>query len=341
MDPHERRGSHPLTSEDQSIKMTEGIMRKFPASLPAARCLGALVLLIACIATTAARSQQAFATPEAAAAALVSAVKTGNQKSMLAVLGQDGSGIVSSGDAVADAETRGEFVSAYEAKQTLKKDGDDKATLIVGNDEFPFPIPLVRKQAKWKFDAAAGRDEILRRRIGRNELSTIQACLAYYDAQFEYAEKDYSGNGTRAYAQRIISSPGKKDGLYWPSSAAGDESPLGELVANATAEGYGTGERAPFHGYYYRILTRQGPNARGAAINYVVRGTMIGGFALVAYPANYRNSGVMTFVINHNGTLYQKDLGQLTDRIASRMQAFDPDQSWTVVPTTVPATDKE
>ena len=180
----------------------------------------------------------------------------------------------------------------------------------------------------------------MRRRIGRNELSAIQACLAYYDAQLEYAEKDYSGNGTRAYAQRIVSNPGKKGRAVLADFGRRRGEPARRTGRQCHGRGLSRrGERAPFHGYYYKILTQQGPNAKGAAINYVVRGTMVGGFALVAYPANYRNSGVMTFVINHNGTLYQKDLGRLTDRIASRMQAFDPDQSWTVVPTTVPPKD--
>ncbi len=317
-------------------------MQIFRSGSLAARHLGAVLLAMACVATSSVSAQQTFATPETATSALMAAVKTGNPRSIIAVLGQDATGIVLSGDAVADGVTRDKFISAYEAKQALELNGDDRMTLVVGKDDFPFPIPLVRKHAKWRFDTNAGRDEILRRRIGRNEFSTIQTCLAYYDAQLDYSEKGYSGNGTRAYAQRIVSTPGKTDGLYWPTSTASGASPLGELFASAAADGYGVGEqRAPFHGYYYRILTRQGQYAKGATIDYVVHGSMIGGFALVAYPANYRNSGVMTFVISHNGTLYQKDLGRLTDRIASRMQVFDPDPSWTVVPTMVPPKDND
>jgi len=185
----------------------------------------------------------------------------------------------------------------------------------------------VRKDGTWRFDTEAGRDEILFRRIGRNELNTIQAILAYVDAQQEYAEKGIGGNGV--YAQRIVSQPGKKDGLYWPVQFGEDESPLGELAAAASAAGYrASQQRQPYHGYYYKILTRQGPNAPGGAIDYVVKGRMMGGFALVAYPAEYRNSGVMTFLVNHQGIVYQKDLGPNTTGIASGMTAYNPDSTW-------------
>ena len=219
----------------------------------------------------------------------------------------------------------------------MKMDGDAKATLIIGSDDFPFPIPLIRKGDGWQFDTAAGRQEILARRIGRNELDAIQSCLAYVDAQDEYADKDRTGAGPGVYAQRIISETGKKNGLYWPSSASGDESPLGELVADATKQGYRAGEgRTPYHGYYFKILTKQGSDAHGGALDYVVSGKMIGGFALVAYPAEYRNSGVMTFIVNHEGVVFQKDLGPHTAELAERMTAFDPDPSWTKVTDTEP-----
>jgi hypothetical protein len=204
--------------------------------------------------------------------------------------------------------------------------------LVIGEEDFPFPIPLVRRGVLWQFDTAAGRREVLYRRIGRNELAAIQACLAYVDAQNEYAEKDRTGTGVGTYAQRIASQPGKKDGLYWPAAQGNDESPLGELVAQATTVGYRIGGgRAPFHGYYFKILTRQGTAAPGGALNYIVRGKMIGGFALVAYPAVYRNSGVMTFIVNHNGVVFQKDLGRHTTRLAERMTSFNPDHSWSKV----------
>ena len=175
------------------------------------------------------------------------------------------------------------------------------------------------------------------RRIGKNELDAIQASLAYVDAQNEYAEKDRTGAGVNAYAQRIVSQPGKKDGLYWPASQGEDESPLGELVAQATTQGYRVGgERTPFHGYYFKILTKQGPAAPGGEQDYVVRGKMIGGFALVAYPAEYRNSGVMTFIVNHSGTVFQKDLGPATAKIAERITSFNPDRAWQKVSNTEP-----
>jgi hypothetical protein len=285
------------------------------------------LIAIAILAIPAAQAQQTFKSPEEAASALAVAVKSGAAKDIVKVLGPDAAEIVDSGDSVADADARERFLSAYDAKHSLSFEGDKKATLILGPDDFPFPIPLTRNKTGWEFDTAAGRLEILYRRIGRNELDAIQTCLAYVDAQNEYADKDRTGAGKGVYAQRFVSSPGKKDGLYWP--ADGDESPLGELVAEASAEGYKAGdEPRPYHGYYYRILTRQGPNALGGALSYVVDGKMIGGFALVAYPAEYGSSGVMTFVVNHSGTVYQKDLGERTETIAKRMTSFDPDQTW-------------
>ncbi|MCC8971306.1 DUF2950 domain-containing protein [Bradyrhizobium sp. Cham227] len=281
-----------------------------------------------------ARAQQGFPNPEDAASALATAVKAGTSRAMLKVLGRDAADIIESGDDVADANARESFLSAYDAKHSIKADGNKKATLILGRDDFPFPIPLVNNNDGWSFDAAAGRREILYRRIGRNELAAIQTSLAYVDAQNEYAEKD-RGEGVGAYAQRIVSRPGKTDGLFWRDDK--DPSPLGELAAQAAAEGYKVGEQSmPYHGYYYRILKAQGSDAPGGALNYVVKGKMIGGFALVAYPAEYGNSGVMTFLVNHAGTVYQKDLGSRTDFLAKRMIVFDPDQTWKKVDPTNP-----
>jgi Protein of unknown function (DUF2950) len=270
------------------------------------------------------QAQQSFPSPEDATAALAAAVKDGSKREILKVLGSGAEDIVDSGDDVADAQTRKAFVSTYDARHSIKSEGNKKATLILGTEDFPFPIPLINTRTGWEFDANAGRIEILYRRIGRNELDVIQTCLAYVDAQNEYAEKDH-GDGVGAYAQRIVSSPGKKDGLFWRDDA--DPSPLGELAAQASAEGYqGNGE--PYHGYYFRVLKGQGPDAPGGAHSYVVNGKMIGGFALIAYPAEYGNSGVMTFMVNHAGTVYQKDLGTRTGIIARRMMLFDPDQTW-------------
>jgi len=278
--------------------------------------------------TTSANAQQSFTTPEEAAGALAVAVRSGAPRDILKVLGFWSADIISSGDDVADAEARQRFTGAYDAKHAIRLEGDKKAVIILGTDDFPFPIPLMRKKAGWEFDTAAGRLELLYRRIGRNELDAIQTCLAYVDAQHEYAEKDRTGEGVGVYAQRIVSTTGKKDGLYWPSSE-GEKSPLGELAAQASAEGYKVGAgRVPYHGYYFRVLTQQGPNALGGTLDYVVRGKMIGGFALIAYPAEYGNSGVMTFMVNHSGTVYQKDLGDYTMKLVSRMMWFDPDQTW-------------
>ncbi len=282
-------------------------------------------------------AQESYKTSDAAADALANAARTGDRAALIKVLGPDGADIASSGDPVADSDLRKRFVETFDAKHQVKMDGDAKATLIIGPDDFPVPIPLVRKGDAWQFDTAAGRQEILARRIGRNELDAIQSSLAYVDAQNDYAAKDRTGAGSGVYAQRIVSSAGKKDGLYWPASAGGDESPLGELIAEATRQGYKAGGgRTPYHGYYFKILTRQGPDAHGGALDYVVNGKMIGGFALVTYPAEYRNSGVMTFIVNHDGVVYQKDLGPRTAELAERMTSFNPDQTWTKVTDTEP-----
>jgi len=307
-----------------------------PKSLHRAGSVGlAAAVAVALLTTSASQAQQAYPSPEDAAAALAAAVKTGTRNAMLKVLGKDGQDIIESGDDVADAEMRQRFLSAYDAKHSIKAEGNKQATLILGADDFPFPIPLVNNRTGWEFDPAAGRIEILYRRIGRNELDAIQTSLAYVDAQNEYAEKDRTGEGVGVYAQRIVSSPGKKDGLFWRDDR--EPSPLGELAAQASAEGYKVSEQAaPYHGYYYRILKGQGSNAPGGALNYVVKDKMIGGFALIAYPAEYGNSGVMTFMVNHAGTVYQKDLGPRTESMAKRIYLFDPDQTWKKVDAAAP-----
>jgi hypothetical protein len=296
------------------------------------RSRNALIALAAALALLAtaplAHAQQDYKRPQDAATALVATAKSDDSKAALTVLGRDGEEILFSGDKVADERARARFVASYDAKHSIKIDGN-RATLIIGDNDYPFPIPLVRiKSGLWTFDANEGRTEILARRIGRNELNTIQVCLAYVDAQNDYALKDRTGAGAGIYAQRFVSAEGKKDGLYWPSAQGGEESPLGELVATATKQGYSTGAHAPYHGYLYKILTKQGPSAPGGAVNYVVNGKMIGGFALVAYPAEYRNSGVMTFIVSHAGTVYQKDLGPNTDELADKITAYDPGAGW-------------
>jgi hypothetical protein len=290
------------------------------------RLLAGLVAIAStCLITPSAKAQQPFNSPDEAASALATAVKSGTRQDILKVLGPDGEDIISSGDEVADTDARNKFATAYDARHSIKVEGK-KASLIIGADDFPFPIPLVHGKTGWEFDTDEGRQEILYRRIGRNELDAIQTCLAFVDAENEYADKD-RGDGAGVYAQHIVSSPGKKDGLYWPSDS--NDSPLGELAADANAEGYKVGSGPqPYHGYYYRILTQQGASAPGGALSYVVNGKMIGGFALIAYPADYGNSGVMTFMVSHDGAVYQKDLGEDTENRAKMVTSFDPDKTW-------------
>ena len=291
-----------------------------------------IAVLIVAASGTPASAQADYKTPQDAVDALVANAKSGDQKAALAVLGPDGADIISSGDKVSDEAVRQRFVASYDAKHSVAMEGDHKAVLVIGDNDYPFPIPLERnKNGSWSFDTEEGRLEILARRVGHNELDTIQTCLAYVDAQNDYAAKD-RGYGVGAYAQRFFSSEGKKDGLYWPTAQGEEQSPLGELFAAASRQGYKGGEgRTPYHGYYYKILTKQGPAAVGGAADYIVDGKMIGGFALVAWPAEYRNSGVMTFIVNYNGAIYQKDLGEDTTKLAAAMTSFNPDRGWTRV----------
>jgi len=276
--------------------------------------------------------QKTFKTPEEAVKSLMEAVKANDTKAMLAIFGPEGKEIGSSPDKVQDKAEKERFVKAYEAMNKLEKETDSKMTLVVGEEEWPFPIPIVKKGESWIFDTKAGKEELLNRRIGRNELNTIQVCLAYVDAQREYAMKDQDGDGLLAYAQKVWSTKGKKDGLYWEAKEGEEQSPLGPGAARAVREGYTPrkpGDKpVPFHGYYYRILKAQGKNAPGGAYDYVVKGKMIGGFALVAYPAEFGSSGIMTFIVNHDGVVYEKDLGAETAKIASAMTKFDPDPTW-------------
>lgn len=292
------------------------------------------LVLAALVATSGAApppAQRSFATPEEAVNALVEAVKRSDRNAVLATLGDAGEWL-SSGDAVADRESVERFVSSFGEKHSVAVDGD-KATLIIGNDAFPFAFPLVRSGKAWRFDTAAGKDELLARRIGRNELSAVEVLRAIVDAQYEYAAEDRSGQGVLAYAQRFSSRPGKRDGLYWPAKAGEAESPLGLLVAQAAHEGYKQGDRSPtpFHGYRYKMLKGQGVNAKSGAFDYVLRGRAIAGFAVVAYPARYGNSGIMTFIVNQDGEVYQSDLGPETTAKAEAMQRFDPGKGWVAV----------
>ncbi len=258
----------------------------------------AAVLLLAA-ATSAAFAQQDYKTPQDAIDALVASAKSGDEKAALVVLGQDGQDIISSGDKVSDDAVRTRFVASYDAKHQIAMEGDSKAVLVIGDNDYPFPIPLHRnKNGTWSFDTDEGRIEVLARRIGHNELDAIQTCLAYVDAQNDYAAKD-RGAGTGAYAQRFISTEGKKDGLYWPSAQGEEESPLGPLFAAASAQGYHAGQgRTPYHGYDYKILTKQGPAATGGDVDYVVNGKMIGGFALAWLSRGIPQLRCDTFIVN-------------------------------------------
>ena len=286
-----------------------------------------------------ARGARLSGSPEEVYKAFIDAMRAGDRAAMLRMLGPEGADIVSSGDSVSDTSTWRRFVEKYDQAHKVEA-GGGKVVLLVGSDEFPLPIPLMPDAEGWRFDTEAGREEVLARRVGRNELDTIQVCLAYVDAQREYYGLGTGPNGMLQYAQKFLSVPGKHDGLYWPTKAAERPSPLGALVARARAEGYSgrqgaDGQPRPFHGYVFRILTAQGPDAPGGAYNYVVRGHMIGGFAMVARPASYGDSGVMTFLVSHDGKVFQKDLGEATPRIVSAMKAFNPDSTWQAADTTL------
>ena len=252
---------------------------------------------------------------------------------MLAIFGAQAKEILFSGDAVADKQRRGQFLAAYDEKNRLVTEGES-AILIVGKQDWPYPIPVVKKGQSWVFDTDKGKDEILNRRIGENELYTIQSCLAVVDAQREYAMKDRDKNGLLEYAQKFVSDPGKKNGLYWESKAGELQSPLGPIMTQARSEGYKkqeSGGPPPYHGYYYKILKAQGKDAPGGAYSYLVKGKMIGGFAVVAYPVQYGNSGVMTFIVNHEGKVSQKDLVKNSASVAQGMKEYNPDSSWTEI----------
>ena len=299
------------------------------------RSLAALVAVFLLATGAAPSTQKHFASPEEALDALVTAARTGKDKALLAVLGPSAKTLVESGDPVEDQSALERFVHAYEEAHAIQKTGDATAVAKLGKDEWESPIPIVKDDHGWYFDTAAGKEEILARRIGRNERSTIQASLAYVDAQREYYTRNPDGIAPLHYAQRVLSTPGKRDGLYWQEKPGEQESPLGAGFARAKAEGYkqgAKGQPVPFHGYYYRILTSQGSHAQGGAYDYLAKGLMIGGFALVAFPAEYGTSGVTTFLVNHDGVVYEKDLGPKTKQIAEAMKTFDPGDGWKAVP---------
>jgi hypothetical protein len=301
-------------------------------SLPAGFLAVLLWLLMPFIAVAAPVEQKTFATAEDAVAALIAAVGTDTPSALIGVLGPAAEHLVSSGDANADAIARKHFLDNYAAKHALVAEGPGRMVLQVGADDWPLPIPIVQQDGRWHFDSAEGAQEIVDRRIGRNEIDAIRVSLAYVDAQQDYFERAKAAGSPGEYAQRLVSSPDAEDGLYWQPAQGEPESPLAPLVNQAREEGYPgelvSGRLVPYDGYYFHVLKRQGPDAPGGAKNYVVDGHMTGGFALVAWPASYRASGVMTFIVNQDGVVFQKDLGPKTAELAAAMTSFNPDLSW-------------
>ena len=285
---------------------------------------------------------RAFPSPEAAARALVAAAKANDANGLIDILGPSSRDIISTSDPVADRKIRRDFTArATQKMSVVATPGRPKErTLLAGNDNWPLPIPIVERNGKWYFDMASGRQEILNRRIGSNELDAIEVCRGYVEAQNDYGEKNQTAGGLPVYAQKVISSPGQRDGLYWAGEPGVEESPIGKIIARAFAEGY-TKRGDPFHGYYFKVLTRQGSHAAGGAAEYLDNGVMTKGYALVAWPANYGSTGIMTFFVDKTGIVYQKDLGRNTGRIAAAYTAYDPDATWMPVrepePTSSPA----
>jgi len=290
-------------------------------------CILGLALLVA--APVAAR-QRTFATPQEAAAALAAALKANDEPALLGIFGEQHKNAVSSGEPARDKEARAKVGAAMDTFLAIDTSTDTRRILLIGANAWPFPVPLVRDGGGWRFATELGTDELLNRRIGENEREALRVMYGYLDAQRRYASSDRFGDGVLRYARRINSSAGKRDGLYWPADEAkGEEvSPFGPLVAEA---GPARQQGDPYYGYQFRILTAQGPHAAGGAYNYVIKGRLVAGFGLVGYPRRYGSSGVMTFVVNHNGTVFQKDLGPETTKIAAKMTTFDPGKGWTAV----------
>jgi len=281
-------------------------------------------------------SAKKFSSPEEAVRALAAAVDDHDTNALAAIFGPAYGDVASPEPAQAEEELT-DFGKSLNTSNRLDRVAQDRFILETGPDEWPFPVPIVRTNNVWFFDTEAGKDELISRRIGRNELETLQSVRAYADAQREYASKDHDGDQVLEFAQKLVSSPGARDGLYWPPDADGELSPLGPFVAAAQSKGYLRNPGAdnnpePFHGYFFKILTRQGKNAPGGKYDYIINGNMVGGFGLVAWPAEYGESGIMTFIVNQQGKVYQKDLGPKTASIAQAMKEYDPNKSWTVSP---------
>jgi DUF2950 family protein len=292
-----------------------------------------LALVVAAPMAAAAVAQQTFATPDAAVDALFAALEADSDPALIAIFGEEHKDLIIQSDRAAATATRAKAVASMRTFRVLQEPTPDRRVLLIGSEAWPFPIPIVRAGQAWRFASEEGRDEIANRRVGGNERNAIYVLRAYIEAQRAYATRDRAGDGVLQYAQKIASTPGKHDGLYWPSASTADDeaSPLGPLVAEATPylKGHVAGD--PYRGYYFRILTRQGKNAPGAAYNYVINGRMIAGFAMVAYPAVYGETGVMTFIVSHNGKVYERNLGKDSTRIGAAMTTFDPGPGWKTV----------
>lgn len=294
--------------------------------------LVATALLAAC--ARAPESHTSFDTPEAAAAALVAGLEAGDQQALRTLLGPGSEDLLSSGDKVADRADRDWFVAAFHAGHSLEDAGDKQRTLVIGPDKWPMPVPLVQRDGRWYLDGAAGADEIIFRRVGENELGAIAVARGFVQAQFEYAAQARDGNPAGVFATKLKSDPGRRNGLYWPTEEGEEASPAGPFVASAAGEGYragAEGQRVPYHGYFFRPLFGQTDAASGGAKDFFVDGLLVNGFALVAWPADYGNSGVKTFLVNHDGVVFERDLGPDTDAAVEAMQNFDPGEGWSAV----------
>lgn len=274
--------------------------------------------------------QKAFNTPQAAAESLIQAAESYDVSTLLEIFGPEGKEFISSADPIRDKANAEGFAARAHEKNSVTIDSHDKtrAVLSVGKDDWPLPIPIVKRKGKWYFDSQQGRDEILFRRIGANELDAIQICRGFVEAQQEYASEIHDDSGINQYAQRIISTPGKHDGLYWQNDDGTPGGPIGEAIARAIEEGYSPGKTSGYHGYYFRVLKGQGPAAPLGQLDYVIEGVMLGGFALVAFPAEYRVTGVKTFMVGYDGDVYEKDLGPDTLNVAQEMERYNPDKTW-------------
>jgi hypothetical protein len=299
------------------------------------RCISILPFTLAAtlpLAAQPASGQKTFAKSSEAATALIAAIRSGDQSQLLAVLGPDSKDLIDSGDPIADRKSRDNTLKMYDAKHSLVTEAPGYRTMVVGTTNYPLPIPIVRDGLIWYFDSSRGREEIINRRIGKNELGAIAVCEGYVAAQKEYAARGHDGLPAGIYAQKLASTAGKHDGLYWPVDADKKQSPLGPAIAASEAEGYTTSALdEPYHGYLYKLLKAQGPNAQGGAKSYLDNGKLSGGFALIAYPASYRTGGIMTFLVNQDGIIYQKDLGDDTPNAALKITAYNPDDTWTPV----------